>query len=103
MKPQTLRHIAIVALSLLTAGTCLTGCGQVSAETKQKAQQALCVSAEASIQSLRAGGAGAKAVAGLVKDVAEDKQVQDAARAVSEGNADEQTVSLLTQWLTKVC
>lgn len=81
----------------------MSGCGVLSSETEAKGKEALCASADASVESLRAGGAGAEAVASIIYDLAEDGKVKDAAKKVRDGNADKQAVNTLVSWVGEVC
>lgn len=93
--------------SLIAAGAVVilmtSGCGVLSSETETKGKEALCASADASTESLRAGGAGAEAVASIIYDLAEEGQVKDAAKKVRDGDADKQAVDTLVSWVGKAC
>lgn len=99
---HTRRRTALAATSALLAVS-MAGCGTFSDETEQKGKDAICASADASAKSLRAGGAGAKAVASAIYDVTEDGKVKKAAKSVRDGNADKETIDVLVKWIHKAC
>ena len=101
MKTKSKRRYA--PLIAAVAAVMLSGCGMISEETEERGMKALCVSADASVESLRAGGSGAKAVASLVHDLSEDDTVKEAAQAVRKGEGDEKAVETLTSWVGEAC
>lgn len=100
---KSMRHRIVFAIAGIVSAVALTGCGIVSGETEAKGKEAVCASADASVESLRAGGTGAKAVASLIYDLAEDSKVKDAAKKVRDGEADERTIETLVAWVDKAC
>lgn len=96
------RGASLAAIGVLVALT-ISGCGTLSNETEAKSKEALCASADASIESLRAGGTGAEAVASIIYDIADEEQVKDAAKQVRDGDTSEQAVDTLVTWMGKVC
>ena len=97
------RRRTMLAVTGMLLAVSMAGCGTFSDETEQKGKDAICASADASAKSLRAGGAGAKAVASAIYDVADDGKVKKAAKSVRDGNADEETIDVLVNWVHKAC
>lgn len=92
-----------LALTGAVAALALSGCGILSPETESKGKDAVCASADASVESLKAGGSGAKAVASLIYDLTDDPTVKDAAAKVRDGDTDKQAVETLVAWVNKAC
>lgn len=103
MKMKNVRHRMALILAGVIATMSLAGCGMLSDETEGKSKEAVCASADASVESLKAGGSGAKAVASLIYDLADDEAVKDAAAKVRDGNMDQQAVDTLITWVGEVC
>lgn len=103
MKRKSLLHHAARAVAGVIAVASLAGCGVLSQETEAKGKEAVCASADASVKSLKAGGSGAKAVASLIYDLADEGTVKDAAAKVRDGDADEQAANTLVTWVGEVC
>lgn len=88
---------AMVALTL-------TGCDKVSEDTKRKGNEAMCAGQESSIASLKAGGAGARAVGSLVRDVSDDgTEINKIAAKVASNHGDDQARQRLATMLKKRC
>lgn len=96
------RRVALAVAGAVTA-VALSGCGVFSDETEAKGKEAVCASADASVETLKAGGNGAKALASIIYDLTDDASVKDAARKVRDGDMDEQAVETLVSWVGKVC
>lgn len=103
MLTKKVRYQASLAVAGVVLALTASGCDVLSDETEQKGKDALCASADASMESLRSGGASAKAVASAIYDAADDERVKKAAKAVRDGEADEQAVETLVAWMDEVC
>lgn len=103
MKRKSLLRHAAHAVAGAAVVASLAGCGVLSQETEAKGKEAVCASADASVESLKAGGSGAEAVASLIYDLADDGTVKDAAAKVRDGDADKQAVNTLIAWVGEVC
>lgn len=104
---STPRRMARMATAALAMGVlALTaGCGEteVSDETRERGAQAVCASSDASIASLRAGGEGARTLASVIADVTNDQQVENAAKAVANGDNADEHIDSLTAWVDDRC
>lgn len=97
------RYTTALVTSILAAATfTLAGCN-VSDETKEYADQAICASADTTIKSLEGTGAGARAAASLIRDNAEDKHIREVAQKVIDGDTDENLRNELSNWVKKSC
>ena len=103
MMNKGLRQRVALAITGAVTAVALSGCGVFSDETEAKGKEALCASTDASVESLKAGGSGAKAVASIIYDLTDDAAVKDAATKVRDGDMDELAVETLTSWVSKVC
>lgn len=96
------RTPTLMAVTLAAATLVLAGCN-VSDETKKYANQAVCSSADMTVESLEGTGAGARAAASLIRDNTDDEHIREVAQKVIDGNMDEDLRKELSQWVTKSC
>ena len=67
------------------------------------AREAACATGSAGIELLRAGGAGARALAALVVDHVSNERAVDLAQRIIDGTADAEARDQLADWLTDFC
>lgn len=101
-KPMRRSRTALTTATLAVTALVLAGCN-VSDETKEYANQAVCASADTTVKSLEGTGAGARAAASLIRDNTEDEHIREVAQKVIDGNMDEDLRKELSQWVTKSC
>lgn len=92
--------LAATALCLVA----LTGCDQMSEDTEQRANEAVCALSDSVVASIRAGGAGARLAAAAVRDVAEEgSEIHTIASKVADNESDSEVRERLAAMIEENC
>lgn len=91
---------AVIAIS--AAAISMTACGDMSDSTKDQGKTVICAMGGGMVAQIKTGGAAGKFVAGIVRDNSTGK-IRDLAEKVAKGEADEQAVKDLADYVDGLC
>lgn len=100
-----MQKIKLIGISILLAATSVfaTACSPENDLTDDFGRQALCATGDVGIASLRAGNAGARAVASIIVNTSDNEQIVNLAQMVLNENITDDARNQLADWLYQQC